>query len=332
MKRYTRLNKIDGRFVQFGGTPEGVRRIVFSCKGRTGGVRPERLRDGQPRRTAARRSCRREAGVRGCRGTRDTCAAAHTSQTPKRPGAERHTGRGAAAPQRRGGRSDGKGGAAARRGAAQRTAERRQAPHPRPGCRGAPRDDPPRGGAQRPHPRRRRRAATARDAAGAQHSRSRKARRGRRNRGSQTAAAGGTPGGERAGQPPERRAAPRPGRAERQRTERSEGSTPAEPRSDAGRGAAPRRGTGDAAEGGAETGANVRRIPLKPRSAARQGENGARRQRAPPAPLCGGGEPSGAAICGSGSIPETCNFNCKRHEKATIRSRNSLQRCSSPYT
>ena len=82
MKRYARLNKIYGRFVQFGGTPEGVRRIVFSCKGRTGGVRPERLRVGQPRRTAARRSCRREAGVRGCRSTRDTCAAAHTNQTP----------------------------------------------------------------------------------------------------------------------------------------------------------------------------------------------------------------------------------------------------------
>lgn len=229
-------------------------------------------------------------GVRGCRRTRDTCAAAHTSQTPKRPGAERHTGRGAAAPLRRGGRSDGKGGAAARRGAAQRTAERRQAPHPRPGCRGAPRDDPPRGGAERPHPRRRRRAATARDAAGAQHSRSLKARRGRRNRGSQTAAAGGTPGGGRAGQPPERRAAPRPGRAERQRTERSEGSTPAEPRSDAGRGAAPRRGTGDAAEGGAETGANVRRIPLDvPRTggSVRRARNNGDGGRAPGVPSPG---------------------------------------------
>ena len=290
MKRYARLNKIYGRFVQFGGTPEGVRRIVFSCKGRTGGVRPERLRVGQPRRTAARRSCRREAGVRGCRSTRDTCAAAHTNQTPKRPGAERHTGRGAAAPLRRGGRSDGKGGAAARRGAAQRTAERRQAPHPRSGCRGAPRDDPPRGGAQRPHPRRRRRAATARDAAGAQHSRSRKARRGRRYRGSQTAAAGGTPGGERAGQPPEdgrRRApagrsgsAPSGAKAARQRSR--EATPGAEQR--------PERGTGDAAKGGAETGANVRRIPFDvPRTggSVRRARNNGDGGRAPGVPSPG---------------------------------------------
>ena len=77
-----RLNKIYGRFVQFGGTPEGVRRIVFSCKGRTGGVRPERLRDGQPRRTAARYSCRRSAGLEG--------AAAPVTRAPQRTRAKPH--------------------------------------------------------------------------------------------------------------------------------------------------------------------------------------------------------------------------------------------------
>lgn len=56
--------------------------MFFSCKGRTGGVRSERIRDGQPRRTAARRSCRREAGLEG--------AAAPVTRAPQRARAKPH--------------------------------------------------------------------------------------------------------------------------------------------------------------------------------------------------------------------------------------------------
>ena len=94
----------------------------------------------------------------------------------------------------------------------------------------------------------------------------------------------------------------------------------------------PRRGR-PAARTPVGAGFSCRRIPLKFRAqaapsaahgtTATEGGRPASRRRAPH---------DGAARYGSGSIPETCNFNCKRHEKATIRSRTSLQRCSSPYT
>lgn len=327
MRRYARLNKIYGRFVQFGGTPEGVRRIVFSCKGRTGGVRPERLRDGLPRRTAARRSCRREAGLEGAaapvtRAPQRTRAKPHdpvrlSPLAPTRgqaPGgrfsARRSAPRCARRPEEGGQRAAP---CAARCGAAQRTTPRRKGagdrfpapPSTAPGGWGAP----PGGGC--PAAIWRRLATTNSGVPG-------------------TRAPGGAGAARHAdGAPLPTPAAPvggcRPRPTGGGETRRAPAAS-----SGNGHGAAsasrhpaarppPRRGR-PAARTPVGAGFSCRRIPLKFRAqaapsaahgtTATEGGRPASRRRAPH---------DGAARYGSGSIPETCNFNCKRHEKATIR-------------
>lgn len=224
-------------------------------------------RVGHPCRTAARRSCRRKAWGRGRRSARVTRAAARTTPAPKAPrrGAPHRARRSRAPAPGREERRQGRRSRPQGRGTAHRRATTGTPPAPRlprsaprrPAARGSG-ATPPTATAPRSDGEGRSRSAAQPEPQGAAREEEpgepdrRSGRHPRRGAGG--AAAGG-------------RAAPRPGRAKRQRTERSEGSTPAKPRSDAGRGAAPRRGTGDAAEGGAETGANVRRIPLKSRSA-----------------------------------------------------------------
>lgn len=307
--------------------------MFFSCKGRTGGVRPERLRDGQPRRTAARRSCRREAGLEG--------AAAPVTRAPQRARAKpqnapaRSATQGAAQPRP----CAGAGGATAR--AAQPPAgARHSAPpsddrHPtrapaaeeRPATtrREGERSDPTHGdGAAQ----RRRGTQPERSTAGA-------ARRG----------AGGGTGGAR---PPQRAAPPAgSGRGSRRSDGRRRapagrsGSAPSEAKAARQRSRVATPGAERRPEGARATRRKAARRRARMCAAYRlmfraqaalsaahgttatEGGRPASHRRAPH---------DGAARYGSGSTPETCNFNCKRHERATIRSRNSLQRCSFPYT